>query len=145
MSQFKYSDIPDWDLQKVNRYVELIGLKNAYFKKNIDKIKEFLNKYRIDGEKLIWLISEPYEPLSLTGGHLSVVNKLKNLDSVLWKGLRWRYLLEPIILLSEAKLNSTINFNEEEGIVLNIIDDKQITNSRTDRVYGNKSYGYEIF
>ena len=135
MSSFQYGDIPNWDLQQVNKYVSLIALKNKYFGKNINKIKEFITKNSIDGEKLIWLISEPHESLLSTSRHTNVANKLKNLDRVLWKGLRWKQFLEPIISLSEANQNSTIKFCEDGGVVLDIIESKTVDENRIDRIY----------
>ena len=143
MSSFQFSDISGWNLQQVKKYINLIALKNPYFNKNIIKILDFIEKNNIGGEKLVWLISAPYEPLSSTGGNLNVANKLKNLDPVLWKGMRWKQLLEPIILLSEGKLGSTISLNEEVGIILSIVEDKNIEKDQIDRLYSNKAYSYE--
>ena len=145
MSSYLFDDIYNWDLEKVKRYIKLIGLKNIYFKNNINNILEFAEKNNLDGSKLIWLISKPYEPLLLTGGHLSVANKVKNLDSIIWKGIRWKYLLEPIILLSEGEPGSTIYLNENMGIILNIIENNsKIKEDKIDRLYSNKAYSYEV-
>ena len=144
MSTYKFEDILSWKLQQVKKYTRLIALKNTYFNKHITKILEFIEKNNIDGVKLIWLISDPYEPLLLTGGNYSVANKLKNLDPILWKGLRWKQFLEPIILLSEGKPGSTISLNEEVGIILSIIEDKSMENDQIDRLYSSKQYSYEV-
>ena len=90
-------DIKTWTIDDVKIYAtEVSNINKKGMNKRIKDVISFIEKNNINGLKMIWLISEPHT--SLSGSDVPhIAGKLKNLDPVLWKGIRWKEFLEPLI------------------------------------------------
>ena len=119
MKSYSAESIKNWDISIVIEYIESISIKSKYFKQNLVKILEFIISNKIDGKKLIWLISPPYENL-FTSENTTISGKLKKMDPVLWKGVLWKEFLNPVIELSESDSLARIEICRINGINLNI-------------------------
>ena len=117
---FGTDDIATWTVCDVRAFVNAraqspdcsVGLANR-----ITDVSVFLGAHAVDGHKLAWLVSTPFEapPMSSVP---CVAGKLKNLNPVLWKGVRWKDFLGPIIDLYSAPRGARIEVRPGGAMVL---------------------------
>jgi hypothetical protein len=98
------SDIKSWTIDDVKKYAMDISTTRQGLHNRINKVLMFIETKEIDGIKMNWLISGPYEYLP-NSKEKHIAGKLKNLDPVLWKGIRWKDFLEPIIVNNSPQQN----------------------------------------
>lgn len=147
---FTFKDIAEWNVGDVKAYATArskssdcsIGLANR-----IDDVLSFVDAHAVDGLKLNWLISPPFDTPPKTNVP-QVAGKLKNLDPKLWKGVRWKDFLDPIMNLYDAPEGTRMELwagnrmalVQAEGMVqAEGIVDTDISYSQ-DRVYSMKTY-----
>jgi len=90
---FTFKDIAEWNVGDVKAYATARSKSSDCsigFVYRIADVLSFLDTHSVDGLKLNWLISPPF------------AGKLKNLDPKLWKGVRWKDFLDPIMNLYDA-------------------------------------------
>jgi hypothetical protein len=145
-----FKDIASWNIDDVKSYVVVrskssdcsIGLTNR-----ITEVLSFVDTHSMDGLKLNWLVSPPFEMLPKTNV-VGVAGKLKNLDPKLWKGVRWKDFLEPIMNLYDAPEGTRMELREGNSMILSQVDgssqDDAISQAgisySEDRVYSMKTY-----
>jgi hypothetical protein len=141
---FTFKDIAEWNVGDVKAYTTARSKSSDCsigFTNRIADVLSFIDAHSVDGLKLNWLISPPFETLPKTNID-GVAGKLKNLDSKLWKGVRWKDFLDPIITLYDAPEGTRMELRAGGSMVLvqaEGIVDTDISYSY-DRVYSMKTY-----
>lgn len=141
---FTFKDIAEWNVGDVKAYTTARSKSSdcsTGFVYRIADVLSFLDTHSVDGLKLNWLISPPFETLPKTN-IAGVAGKLKNLDPKLWKGVRWKDFLDPIMNLYDAPegtrmelwTGNSVALVQAEGIVHTDISYSE------DRVYSMKTY-----
>jgi len=144
---FTFNDITTWSVCDVISYAIMrskssdcsIGLR-----KRIAGVISFLDSNSVDGLKLIWLVSTPHETPPKSNSP-QVAGKLKNLDPELWKGMRWKDLLNPISILYDSPGETRLEIRQGGNMNILIPNERGVANVLgdslpIDRVYSMKTY-----
>ena len=144
---FTFEDLAAWAVGDVKAYATArskssdcsIGLANR-----IADVLSFLDSNAVDGVKLAWLVSPPFETPPKTNAP-QVAGKLKNLDPKLWKGVRWKDFLEPITTLHDAPEGTRVELRAGAGMALvapegSVGAGVQEAHDSRERVYSMKMY-----
>lgn len=144
---FTLKDVAYWTVADVKSYAMTrslspdcsIGLANR-----IADVFSFIEFNAIDGIKLIWLVSPPFETPPATNVP-QIAGKLKNLDRKLWKGVRWKDLLEPISTLREAPDGTRLELRTRGDMTLVIPEVSICEGVREVYNYGDRVYSMKMY
>tara|TARA_B110000046_G_scaffold185849_1_gene229815 strand:+ start:5598 stop:6125 length:528 start_codon:yes stop_codon:yes gene_type:complete len=141
---FVLKDLVAWNVDDVKLYATIRAKSldcSIGFTNRITEVLSFIDAHSVDGLKLNWLISQPFETAPNTNDS-HVAGKLKNLDPKLWKGVRWKDLLEPIINIHDAPKGTRMELRA--GVSMVLVQAEGIVCADVsysyDRVYSMKTY-----
>ena len=138
------SEIIYWTINDVQDYATAVINTTPEF---LDQVCKFIVLNKIDGNKLLWLVSLPFEK-GLNQANPNISGKLKNLDQKLWKGIRWKYLLDPISDIYNATDGSelVITLDSNKCIKVEILSSTRYVKPKEliNRVYTINMYDTEL-